>query len=397
MLDTTHRLIERVGKKIGLSHRDIEYLISINAEHVFEIELGADKYMAYRVQHNNKLGPYKGGIRFHQDVNLDEVRALATLMTLKTAALGLPLGGGKGGIAINPRSVNSKHLEKISRDYAAYLSEYIGPNKDIPAPDVGTNAEVIDWMLDEYQKQTNDNSRAAFTGKSISRGGSNGREEATGRGGVVALHEILKLEELTDSITFAVQGFGNVGAYFSQIGSNEHDWNLIAATDSTAGIYDDFGLDSKELMSYKLRNGKFTDYSKHQIIDNQTLLSQPVDVLVLAALGDVVTEKNMKDIKARIILELANGPINDTAHDYLTRKGVIIIPDILANSGGVVVSYLEWLQNKNKEIWSASIINKKLEKYIKSAIDEAYIYSKNHSMSLKEAAIAIGVKRILNK
>lgn len=401
MLDTAHELIQRVGKRLGLTQEEINYLLKTDAEHEFEIELSNNsRHKAYRVQHNNVLGPYKGGIRFHPAVDLAEVRALATLMSLKTAAVGLPLGGGKGGISVNPRDLSSAELEELSRKYAAHLAPHIGPDKDIPAPDVNTNAGIIDWMVDEYQAQTGDTSRASFTGKSLKNGGSHGREAATGRGGVIALREVLKkLDKNYRTVTIAVQGFGNVGSFFGEIAEREYpNWRLVAATDSSGGLSWDEGLSATELDAFKKARNQLISYhvpgSKQ--LTNDELLAQDVDVLVLAALGDVVTEQNMKTVRARYVLELANGPVNEAAHDYLTANGTVVIPDVLANAGGVIVSYLEWQQNKNRKRWTEARVNKELERYMTNAADAVLARAVADNVSLKEAAISLAIRRILD-
>lgn len=401
MLETAHALIRQAGKQLNLSEADINYLLKANAEHVFDITLSnGKKHAAYRVQHNNVLGPYKGGIRFHPEVNLDEVKALATLMSLKTAAVGLPLGGGKGGISVNPKDLTEAELEELSRKYAAHLAPHIGPEKDVPAPDVNTNATIIDWMVEEYEKITGDTTKASFTGKSVGKGGSLGREEATGRGGVFALREVLKDKRLAKKeLSYAIQGFGNVGLYFGVLAADAlPNLTLTAATDSKGGISSAFGFDALELAEHK-KAGKplnaFTDDDSVQI-SNEQLIGEEVDVLVLAALGDVITEANMKEVKARIILELANGPVNEAAHEYLTKKGIIIIPDVLANAGGVIVSYLEWEQNKNRESWTEDEVNKRLERYMVDAMKVAGQYADKHKVSLKEAAFALAITRILS-
>lgn len=401
MLDSAQKLIQRVGNRLGLSQEDIEYLLKANAEHVFEIELSkGTKHQAYRVQHNNALGPYKGGLRFHPEVTLDEVRALATLMSLKTAAVGLPLGGAKGGVVINPKDLSKVELEELARKYTIHLIEHIGPDKDIPAPDVNTNATVIDWMVDEYEKQTGDRSRASFTGKSIEKGGSLGREAATGRGGMIVLEEVLKqLTEPDKIITMGVQGFGNVGSFFGIIAEKEQsNWRLVAATDSSGGPYKIGGLNASEVDGYKKKIGPLKDYRTENvdIISNEDLFALETDVLVLAALGDVITEKNMKNVRAKIILELANGPVSEEAYEYLTEKGVLIIPDILANAGGVIVSYLEWLQNRADEKWSEDKVNKELERYLATATKKVYSASQKEQISLKEAAVGLAIRRILD-
>jgi glutamate dehydrogenase/leucine dehydrogenase len=397
MLETAHSLIRRAGKKIGLDDSEIEELIKIDAEHKFEIKLDSGKTLpAYRIQHKNKLGPYKGGIRFHPSVNLDEVRALATLMSLKTAAVGLSLGGGKGGVAVNPKELSSAELEELSRKYVRHLHPHIGPDKDIPAPDVNTNSTIIDWMVDEFEKLSGDTTRASFTGKSVSRGGSLGRDAATGCGGVIALAELLKhLGKSDKKLTIAVQGYGNVGAFFATIAQEtQPNWRLVAASDTSATLTDPKGLDAKALADLKAAGQRFSDYKNAQAQDVESIIGLDVDILVLAALEDAITEQNMKSVKAQYIVELANGPINEPADKYLTSQGITILPDIIANSGGVIVSYLEWLQNKNGEHWPESKVNQELEKYLKTAVDKAYKTSLSEDVSLKEAAFMIALDRL---
>jgi len=397
MLQTAQSMIKGVGKQLGFTDEEIAELLKANAEHQFEIELSTGaKYPAYRVQHNNALGPYKGGIRFHPEVNLDEVRALATLMSFKTAAVGLPLGGGKGGITVNPKTLSAAELEELSRKYAAHLSPHIGPDKDVPAPDVNTNATIMDWMVDEYEKETGDTSHASFTGKSLDNKGSLGREAATGRGGVIALREVLR-HLGKNSVTVAVQGFGNVGSFFGTIAEYGHaDWKLVAATDSSGGPFCLEGLSATEVDRYKKDTGPLKDFQADGAtsITNDVFVGLDVDVLVLAAMGDVITEQNMHEVKASVVLELANAPVNEQAYKYLTDKGVIVVPDILANSGGVIVSYLEWLQNRADEQWPEEKVNAELERYMVAAIDHAYHYATKEQVSLKEAAFALALKRI---
>lgn len=400
VLASTHKLIERVGQKIGLSKQDVDYLLKIDKEHVFTITLDSgSQYQAFRAQHNNKRGPYKGGIRFHPEVNLDEVRALATLMSLKTAAVGLPLGGGKGGIAVDPKSLSEAELEELSRKYVQYLQPHIGPDKDVPAPDVNTNPKIIDWMVDEYAAITGDSTGASFTGKSIAKGGSLGREAATGRGGVLALQAVLKHSKLTKKpLTYAIQGFGNVGLYFAEVAEIIlPNLQLTAATDSSGGISSAFGLDAQELAAYKQKGGKLNAYDADDVvvITNEQLISEEVDVLVLAALGGVITEENVGQVKARFVLELANGPVSDEADLELTKKGITVIPDILANAGGVIVSYLEWLQNRAGEHWSEQDVNKKLRKYLVPSVESALQFANKNKLSLKESALAQAAHRII--
>lgn len=398
MLKSAHAVIKDVAKKQGLSDSQIENLLKTDAEYRFEVELkNGKKYPAYRVQHSNTLGPYKGGIRFHSDVDLDEVRALATLMSFKTAAVGLPLGGAKGGVVVNPKNLSKQELEELSRKYAGYLAPHIGPGKDIPAPDVNTDATVIDWMVDEYEKQTGDTSKASFTGKSLENGGSLGREAATGRGGVIALREILRsMGRSEEKLTYGLEGFGNVGSFFATIAQKEQPgWILTAASDSSGGVVNSQGLDAAKLEEFKHGGGRFADYPGQKISVNK-LFEQNNDVLVLAALGDSINEKNMRAVKARYIVELANGPISEPAYKYLSGKGVIIIPDILANAGGVIVSYLEWLQNKNEEHWPKDKVNNRLEDYMVKAVDQIYQLSVDKKVTLKEAAFMQAISRLIS-
>lgn len=400
MLETAHNTIKQAAKILGLSQSDIDFLLKTNAEHIFDITLSnGTQHKAYRVQHNNVLGPYKGGIRFHPEVELDEVKALATLMSFKTAAVGLPLGGGKGGIAINPKDLSEVELEELARKYAAHLTPHIGPDKDVPAPDVNTNSTIIDWMVNEFESLTGDTSKASFTGKSLKNGGSLGRTEATGRGGVIALKEFLKLKgQAGEPLTVAVQGFGNVGSYFGLVAEQDHkEWKLVAATDSSGGLLGTSGLSAQDVDDYKQKKGRLNQYNLPDttIISNDDLIAARVDVLVLAALGDVITEKNMETVRAGIVLELANGPVSDAAYQYLTKKGVTVIPDVLANAGGVIVSYLEWVQNKANEHWTEEKVNKELERYMVKAVEEAYSFAAKHEVPLKEATFAIAISRIL--
>jgi len=400
MLETAHQFIDQAGRQLGIAPELIEKLKQTDKEHVFDIRLQNGKtFKAYRVQHNNKLGPYKGGIRFHKDVNLDEVQTLATLMSLKTAAVGLPLGGGKGGVAVDPRELSKTELEDLSRQYARHLQPHIGPDKDIPAPDVNTNAQIIDWMVEEYENITGDTNKASFTGKSIANGGSLGRDAATGRGGVLALGELLELEKAASKpITFAVQGYGNVGSFFGTTAQVLYpSWQLLAASDSQAAVYNLQGLDAQKLQTYKDNHGRFSDYTQSDtdIISNDELLALDVDVLVLAGFEDTVTMKNVETIKAHYIIEMANGPITGEAYDYLTKQGKIILPDIIANAGGVIVSYLEWVQNLQGEHWSEKEVNDRLADYMKKAVKHTYESAKDQQISLKASAFALAIKRLV--
>jgi glutamate dehydrogenase (NADP+) len=398
MLETAQSLITRAANNLGLDEETTQKLIKINQEHAFTIKLDdGQSFKAYRMQHNNKRGPYKGGIRFHPDVNEDEVKALATLMSFKTAAVGLPLGGGKGGISVDPRKLSEAQLEELSRKYVQNLKDHIGPDQDVPAPDVNTNAKIIDWMVNEYEALTGDKSKASFTGKSIANGGSLGRDAATGRGGVIVLRQLLEHDSKNEDLTYAVQGFGNVGSFFATVAAKDHpSWKLVSASDSSATLYSSSGLDANELADYKEQHKSFSDYKKPgvQVLGPESIIEQDADVLVLAALGDAVNKSNQKLVKAKTILELANGPVSEDAFDYLTSQGFQIIPDIIANAGGVVVSYLEWVQNKSGEHWPEEKVNKELERYMVKASDDLFSTAKEKSVSLKEAAFINAINNL---
>lgn len=401
MLSTTQALIRQAGERLGLSSSKLEKVLAFDAEHVFEILLeDGQKLPAYRVQHSNRRGPYKGGIRFHPAVDLDEVRALATLMSFKTAAVGLPLGGGKGGVSVDPRQLTPEQLEELSRKYVRHLHPHIGPDKDVPAPDVNTDPAIIDWMVDEYRLITGDASGASFTGKSLEHGGSLGRDAATGRGGVTVLAEILRHDKSDGPLRYAVQGFGNVGSFFALVAAEEHpDWRLVAASDSAAAVYAPDGLDARALAKYKSASKSFRDFRSKEstVISNDDLIGLDVDVLVLAALGDAVNEHNVANVRARYLVEMANGPVSSSAFEALDATGKIVIPDILANAGGVIVSYLEWLQNRGDEHWTLDEVNKRLERYLKKATKEILVISARYDTSLKEAALIKGLRALTDK
>lgn len=400
MLATAQAAIRAAAKDLGYDQATIEALIEPEHEHVFQVTAGGKKYPAYRVQHNSKLGPHKGGIRFHPNVSLDEVRALATLMSLKTAAVGLPLGGGKGGIMVDPRQLTRAELEEISRDYARQLAPHIGSKKDIPAPDVNTNGEIMDWMVDELAKTTGTHDAGAFTGKTMQGGGSEGREAATGRGGVIALRELLKQRGFAGKpLTVALQGFGNVGYFFAQVAAQElPHLRLIAVSNSKntwlkpGGIrLDAPGADGTP------RPEQLTDLQGVSTLPAQAIVGVKADILVLAALEDSVTETNMHEVKASILVELANGPITKQAEAYLLDKNITILPDIIANAGGVIVSCLEWQQNLRNEHWPEEKVNAELNMLIVKAANSMLAYAEQKNISLKQAAFELALKRLLQE
>ncbi len=429
-------------------------------------------YEGYRVQHNNFLGPYKGGIRYYPEVDEDEVKTLALLMSLKCALVGLPLGGGKGGIKVDPKKLSEKELERLSREYVRKVYDFIEPEKDVPAPDVNTNAKIMDWMVDEYlelakkDKQRRDLKinylKAAFTGKSVENGGSKGREEATGRGGVVILEEIVKKLKIKKPLRVAVQGFGNVGYHFAKVlyESNKELFKIVALSDSKGGIYSEEGFNPELVMECKRERGLIAGCycvgsvcdirgsarsmrqfvvskvsldsppeatqpsawhspiasagtslgkrhrnlpkSKPRIfygdITNEQLLEFDVDVLVLAAIEDVIHKGNAKKVKAKIIIEMANRPITSEADEILNKKGVLIVPDILANSGGVIVSYFEMVQNIKNQVWPEKKVFDNLKKHLIEVFNEVWrMKNKFKNLDLRTLAYGVAIKRILSK
>ncbi|MEM2954346.1 MAG: Glu/Leu/Phe/Val dehydrogenase [Candidatus Nanoarchaeia archaeon] len=399
MLATTQNLIRSTGKKMGLSEDIIEYIIQPDRVVEIKIPLKLDgktkMFIGYRSQHNNLLGPYKGGIRYHPNVSRDEVVALSILMSLKCAACNLPFGGGKGGVIVNPHDLSEKELEQLSRNFARALTPFIGEDIDVPAPDVNTDAKIMTWMLDEYEKTIGKKSPATFTGKPIEKGGSLGRTEATGRGGLIILNALLKKLN-KDYKSIAVQGFGNVGYYFAKL-ANEQGFKIVAISDSKGGVFNPDGLNPEEIMKVKEKEGSVTAYKNAKKITNEELLELPVDILAPAALENAINNKNALKINARIIVEMANGPVTEDAYKILNKKEIIVIPDILANGGGVTVSYFEWLQNKRNQKWSEEKVNENLEMQMTSAFENIFETSLKYKTNLKEAAFIYALDRIVKK
>lgn len=396
MLESAQGLIVKTANDMGLDKTLIKRIVEPEIAHEFHFEVRMDNgkkqiFKGWRIQHNSALGPYKGGIRFHPETVREEVQALATLMSIKCAVAGLPYGGGKGGVAVDPKKLSKTELERLSRAFASKIAPFIGENIDVPAPDVNTTPEIMSWMIDEYQKIKGYKSPATFTGKPISIGGSLGRTEATGRGGVFVLKALLtKLKKKSRGMTVAVQGFGNVGYYFAKLGAEE-GFKVVTVSDSKSGVYDKGGVNLEKALKTKKEKGTVV-YGKS--ISNEELLELDVDVLVPAALENVINSKNMSKIKAKIIVEMANGPVTEEAYEYLSKKGVIIVPDVLANSGGVTVSYLEWVQGKAGYWWSEKEVNDKLKTMIEGAFEAIWKKSVTKKMPLKQAAFETAIERI---
>lgn len=402
MYESARGVVTRVAKHLGLTAQEIEKLLTNDAEHRFEIAVEDKIYPAYRVQHSNKRGPYKGGIRFATHVDEDEVKALALLMSMKCAAVNIPLGGGKGGVVFDPRGQDPAHVEAVAREYVRALAPHIGPDKDVPAPDMNTDGTIMDWMVGEYSQLTGDMSKASFTGKSMENGGSEGRTAATGHGGVIALREYLKsLGKDPKGLTVAVQGVGNVGFYFAKISQQELGVRVVAVSNSKKTLaVKDFANNDDEL---NFTDQEFAHDTIEQLageyteeLDRDAVWQLDVDIVVLAALEDVVREDNESLLKAPTVVELANGPVSDTASQILSARGVAILPDIIANAGGVIVSYLEWQQNLAGEHWPEGDVNAELDRILSAAMADMLSTAADRRLSYKEAAFAIAIERLMS-
>lgn len=353
-------------------------------------------FTGYRSQHNNARGPYKGGIRFHPGVSESEVKALSLWMTWKCAIADIPYGGSKGGVIVDPKQLSKKELERLSRAYARAITDDIGEDKDVPAPDVSTDGQIMAWMLDEYETIIGKKSPATFTGKPIVSGGSAGRTEATGYGGVYVLNALIEKEgRKREDLSLAIQGVGNVGSYFA-LKAHEEGYKIIALSDSRGGIYSLSGLNPKKVLAYKKKHGSLSKFPGASEITNDELLSLSVDVLVPSALENVITGDNAGLVGATYIIEMANGPVTPEADAILFQKGILSVPDVLANSGGVTVSYFEWLQNKKNQTWSKDDVLGKLKQKITTAFEQAYTSSKQLKVNMRLGTYALAVKKVVD-
>ncbi|KKU92173.1 MAG: Glutamate dehydrogenase [Microgenomates group bacterium GW2011_GWA1_48_10] len=416
--------LQNASSKIsGNQHQDLIKTLE-NPERIIHVHLpvrldsGEIKFFeGFRVQYNSLLGPYKGGIRYHESVSMDEVQALSFWMTIKNAVANLPFGGGKGGIMVNPKKLSPGELERLTCAFGRALAPSIGPYLDIPAPDVSTNSQIMKWLVKEFSKEIKTRrpkvqlSRgeilATYTGKPLNFGGSAGREEATGLGGVYALQELLKILNSKFKIlnSVAIQGFGNVG-YFAAKLLSDQGFRILAISDSRGAItvkpnanLAAEGLNVVEVKRLKDKKGSVTDFKAPgiDIISNEKLLTLPVDILIPSALENQITEKNASQIQAKIILEMANGPTSPQADPILAKKGIVVIPDVLANGGGVTVSYFEWLQNIKGEKWSLKKVQDKLRVNRAKATRKVFALSHKHHITLREAAFLLALDRLSKK
>ena len=351
------------------------------------------KFPAYRVQFNNARGPYKGGIRFHPEADIEEVKALAALMAIKCAVVGIPLGGGKGGVACNPKELSQKEIEQIARGWARMMAPYIGANKDIPAPDVYTTPAIMGYMVDEFDKVTGKSEPGVITGKPLSMGGSLGRTPATGLGGFYVFEALLNSLDDKSRQRVAIQGFGNVGMYAAKF-IHQAGHKIVAISDSKEAIYVADGIDPITANALKEEGKKLSEYPGATVITNEELLVCDCDILVPAALDNQIREDNAKDVKAKIILELANGPLTPEADEILKNKGVTVVPDVLANAGGVTVSYFEWVQNVGGYYWTEEEVFSKLRNIMQESFQQTYMLAEEKGVTLREGAFLLAVKRI---
>ncbi len=353
-------------------------------------------FEGYRVEYNDALGPYKGGIRYHELTEINEVKALAFWMAIKCAVAGIPMGGGKGGITVDPKDLSKAELERLSRGWVKRLYEILGPHKDVPAPDVNTTGEIMNWMNDEYMKLSGEKTLATFTGKPLGSGGSEGRESATGLGGYYVFKALQNKLGLPEKCSVVIQGFGNVGSFaMKSFIAGGH--KVMAISDSKGGVYNEAGLDFEALVAHKKATGSLADFPGAKNITNQELLEIECDVLVPAAFENQITESNANNIKAKVVLELANGPTTPEADEILSGKGIAVIPDVLANSGGVTVSYFEWDQNLKNEKWNEADVNAKLDEILKDSASKIFDISKEHNTTLRNSAFILALERIQAK
>jgi glutamate dehydrogenase (NAD(P)+) len=351
-------------------------------------------FTGYRVQHNLGRGPAKGGIRYHQDVSLDEVKALAMWMTWKCAVVGIPYGGGKGGVIVDPKKLSQKELEALTRRFFTEIEVLVGPEKDIPAPDVNTNAQVMAWMMDTYSMHMGYTVPGVVTGKPISLGGSEGRNEATARGTVYCIVEAARhLGIELDKARVSIQGFGNAGSIAATLISAEKA-TVVAVSDSTGGIHNPNGLEINRVIQWKQEHGTVQGFPGSKDITNAQVLEVDCDILIPAALENQITERNAGNVKARLIAEAANGPTTPEADEILWKAGKFMIPDILCNAGGVTVSYFEWVQDLNRDHWSEQVVNEKLKGIMVKAFQETLAIARREQINMRTAAYLLAVRRV---
>ena len=402
--------LDQAANHVDVEHEVLQTLKHPKAALEVSVKLRKDDgtletFTGYRVRHNDSRGPTKGGLRFHPNVCMNEVKALAFWMTIKCAVVGIPYGGGKGGISVDPKKLTRMELEKLSRAFIEQIADFIGPDTDVPAPDVYTNAMIMGWMMDEYSKIKRRHSPDVITGKPLSLGGSLGRDDATGRGAYYCVKEMEKKFNWEPSkITVAIQGFGNAGQHFASL-LHRDGYKIVAVSDSKGGIYRQEGFDVPSLVHYKKESKAVKAvYCEESVCEavpaktltNEELLALDVDILAPAALENAITKDNVNDVKAKYIVELANGPITSEADAVLVEKDIMVVPDILANAGGVTVSYFEWLQNRSGYYWELEEVHQKLQKIMQKAFGQVYELKVEKQIDMRTAAYAHAL-RLLNE
>jgi len=396
--ETVARYFDNAAKLMGLSDNMQKLLLTPEREVKVQVALELDNgeigtFIGFRMQHNRARGPMKGGLRFHHEVDAQEVLALATLMTWKTAIVNLPYGGAKGGVAVNVHDLSPGELERVTRKFIDEIHDMIGPDKDIPAPDMGTNAQVMAWITNQYQKYHGFNP-ACVTGKPLELHGSEGREEATGRGVVttaVALLERMKTD--VKGATVAIQGFGNVGSYAARF-LHERGAKVVGTSDAYGAIWNSEGLDIPQLVEHVADQGGVVGFSHAESISNEELLVADVDVLIPAAIGGVLNAENANDVRASFIVEAANEPTTPEADEIFKKRNIIVLPDVLANAGGVTASYFEWVQNRQHFKWELSRVRSELDKIMLDSFERVWKIAEDKKVDLRSAAYILGIGRV---
>jgi len=394
--ENAKKQLERAGKELGIEREVVEVLKKPERAVESRVILRRDDgelmvLPAYRVWHSTARGPAKGGIRFHPAVNFEEVKALAMWMTWKNAIAGLPYGGGKGGVAVNPKELSREEIKRLSRGYARAFAFMFDVDADVPAPDVNTDAQVMGYMLDELETMKGRKMPGVITGKPLALGGSRGREEATGLGGFYTVVNAVRAFNL-EGRRVAVQGFGNVG-YWTAHFLAENGFKVVAVSDSKGGVYREDGINVEKAREVKRKTGSVKNYRGKEIT-NEELLTLDVDILIPAAIENVITEKNAGEIRAKMIVELANGPTTPEADAVLEERGIVVIPDVLANAGGVSTSYLEWVQNRTGFYWEKEEVYRKLKVVMERAFREVYNFARNHETTMRNAALGVAVRKV---
>ncbi len=396
--ETAVRYFDQAARLMGLSKNMQKLLLTPEREVKVQVPIERDNgeiatYIGFRMQHNSSRGPMKGGLRFHPEVDGDEVLALATLMTWKTSIVNIPYGGAKGGISINTREISIGELERVTRKFIDELHDVIGPDKDIPAPDMGTNAQVMAWIMNQYQKFHGYNP-ACVTGKPLELHGADGREEATGRGVATLTVALLdKMKHPVQGCRIAIQGFGNVGSFAAKF-LHERGAKIIAVTDAFGGIQNNEGLDIPVLIQHTAEAGGVKDFADSKPISNDELLAADVDVLIPAAIGGVLTKENANDVRAKYIIEAANNPTESEADIIFEKREIVVLPDVLANAGGVTVSYFEWVQNRQHFRWELERVRTELDRIMIDSFEKVWKIANEKRISLRLAAYLLGIGRV---